>query len=59
MNENIRNNKIDIKTMAGKWGFKYEGTLRMASQIHDGRIYDDVCYSITKDEWLTEKKKNN
>ncbi len=42
------------KRVIEKCGFKYEGTIRMASQIYDGRIFDDVCYSITKDEWLSE-----
>lgn len=39
------------KRVIEKCGFKYEGTLRQANMIYDGSIYDDVCYSITKDEW--------
>jgi [ribosomal protein S5]-alanine N-acetyltransferase len=35
-----------------KCGFKYEGTLRMASKIFDGTVYDNVCYSITRDEYF-------
>lgn len=34
-----------------KCGFRREGTLRMASRIYDGRIYDDVCYSMTAEEF--------
>jgi len=34
-----------------KCGFCYEGTLRQASQIYDGTVYDAVCYSLTRDEW--------
>ncbi|MEG1254934.1 GNAT family protein [Clostridium sp.] len=35
-----------------KCGFKYEGTLRMASEIYDGSIYDDVCYSMTREDYI-------
>jgi putative acetyltransferase len=34
-----------------KAGFVYEGTLRKASTIYDGSVYDDVCYSMTRDEY--------
>lgn len=39
------------KRVIEKCGFKYEGTMRLANIIYNGTIYDDVCYSITKDEW--------
>jgi len=39
------------KRVIEKLGFKYEGTFRMATAIFDGTIYDDVCYSITRDEF--------
>lgn len=39
------------KRVIEKCGFKYEGTFRMASKRYDGRVCDDVCYSITKDEY--------
>jgi len=35
-----------------KCGFRYEGTLRRAFAIYDGSVYDDVCYSITREEYL-------
>jgi putative acetyltransferase len=34
-----------------KCGFVYEGTLRKSSMIFDGRIFDEVCYSMTKEEY--------
>lgn len=44
------------KRVIEKCGFKYDGTLRMASETYDGRIYDDLCYSITKMEYCDEYK---
>lgn len=37
-----------------KCGFQYEGILRRASRIYNGQVYDDVCYSILKEEWMRE-----
>ncbi|MDF2984557.1 MAG: hypothetical protein K0R50_67 [Eubacterium sp.] len=39
------------KRVIEKCGFKYEGTLRSACKIYDGKVYDDVCYSITKEDY--------
>ncbi len=39
------------KRVIEKCGFKFEGILRMASILPDGKIVDDVCYSITKEEY--------
>lgn len=39
-----------------KCGMKYEGTLRMAMRVYSGEIYDEVCFSITRDEWLEQNK---
>lgn len=39
------------KKVIEKCGFKYEGVLRRASELYDGRIYDDVCYSILREEY--------
>ncbi len=36
-----------------KCGFHYEGILRRASTIYNGRVYDDVCYSLTKEEYYS------
>jgi [ribosomal protein S5]-alanine N-acetyltransferase len=43
---------IRSKRVIEKCGFNYEGTLRLASEIYDGRVYDDVCYSIVKEEYF-------
>jgi putative acetyltransferase len=40
------------KRVIEKCGFKYEGTLRLASKIYDGSVYDDVCYSIVKEDYF-------
>lgn len=45
---------IQSKRVIEKCGFKYEGTLRLASEIFDGSIYDDVCYSITKEDYFNK-----
>ncbi len=38
-----------------KCGFHYEGTLRKASKIYNGNVYDDVCYSMTREDYLARK----
>lgn len=43
------------KRVIEKCGFKYEGTLKMASKIYNGNIYDDVCYSIIKEDYFNKK----
>ena len=47
------------KRVIEKCGFKYEGILRHASVLYDGKILDDVCYSMTKDEYISIYKGNN
>lgn len=39
------------KRVIEKLGFTYEGTLRKANMIYDGRIVDTLCYSITKEDY--------
>ena len=34
-----------------KLGFKYEGTLRYSAQLANGSIYDELCYSMTLQEY--------
>ncbi|MDD4797149.1 MAG: GNAT family protein [Eubacteriales bacterium] len=41
-----------------KCGFQYEGTLRQASVLPDGTLCGDVCYSITKEEYLALNEKS-
>lgn len=36
-----------------KAGFRFEGTLRLASVLPDGTIVDDVCYSMMRSEFET------
>lgn len=40
------------KRVIEKCRFRYEGTLRNAVELFDGTICDDVCYSISKDEYV-------
>lgn len=35
-----------------KCGFHFDGNLRRAGVRFDGKPYDDVCYSMTKEEYL-------
>ena len=47
------------KRVLEKAGFLSEGTLRLASILPDGKIVDDVCYSITREEfehWVKRSK---
>jgi [ribosomal protein S5]-alanine N-acetyltransferase len=39
------------KRVIEKSGFLYEGTLRHATKLYDGSVYDLVCYSMTREEW--------
>jgi putative acetyltransferase len=41
------------KRVIEKCGFTYEGMLRCATITYDGRSCDDMCYSITKEEYLS------
>ena len=34
-----------------KCGFKYEGRLRRAYTGFDGQVYDELCYSLLREEW--------
>lgn len=36
-------------------GFVYEGELRLAEETYDGLIYDEKCYSITKEEYYKKR----
>lgn len=43
---NARSGRVILKC-----GFTLEGTLRMAGQIYDGTVVDEVCYSMTRAEY--------
>ncbi len=47
--ENLRSQRV-----IEKCGFRYEGTLRMASRLYDGTVLDDKCYSMTKEEYYAK-----
>lgn len=47
------------KRVLEKAGFQYEGTLRLSSILPDGTIVDDVCYSITKEEYEESVRSRN
>lgn len=40
-----------------KCGFTYEGTIRMAKKLPDGRILDEVCYSMTREDYFANNRK--
>ncbi|GKX66087.1 GNAT family N-acetyltransferase [Inconstantimicrobium mannanitabidum] len=39
------------KRVIEKVGFKFEGILRAASKRYDGKIFDDYCYSMLRQEY--------
>lgn len=41
------------KRVIAKAGFAFEGILRESTLLPSGEIVDDVCYSITKEEFLS------
>ncbi len=46
------------KRVIEKAGFTFEGILRKAAKLPDGRITDDVCYSMTEHEYRILREKN-
>ena len=45
------------KRVIKKLGFTNEGTLRLACRMVDGTVTDDVCYSLTREEYLSRAAK--
>lgn len=45
--ENSRSRNVLLKC-----GFLYEGTLRRAETLFDGSVKDNLCFSITKEEYV-------
>jgi len=43
------------KHVIKKLGFVPEGTLRLANTMTDGTLVDDVCYSMTRDEYAAQE----
>lgn len=46
------------KRVIEKLGFVYEGCLRHASMRYDGQILDHMCYSMTREDYLSKRKNN-
>lgn len=46
------------KNVLVKAGFVYEGTLRKSSVLPSGEVVDDVCYSMTREEYLERRIQN-
>ncbi|MDD3410097.1 MAG: GNAT family protein [Eubacteriales bacterium] len=43
------------KHVIKKLGFTYEGVLRMASVLPSGELADDMCYSLTREEFAAQQ----
>lgn len=46
------------KRVIEKCDFRYEGRLRCAYQMFDGNVYDELCYSILREEYFLRKLAN-
>ena len=42
---------VRSKNVLKKVGFKFEGTLRLCEKHFDGKVYDNDCFSITKEDF--------
>ena len=40
-----------------KCGFQYEGTIRQGFRRYDGQVFDDMCYSILKEEYFAHPQR--
>ena len=40
-----------------KCGFRYEGVLYQAYRRYDGMVFDDVCYSILKEDYFSDPER--
>lgn len=45
------------KRVIEKCGFHYDGIMRQARLLYDGRVVDDVCYSMTKEEFFERNER--
>lgn len=39
------------RRLVERCGFQMEGTLRMAGVSYDGKVFDEVCYSLAKEDY--------
>lgn len=40
------------KRVIEKCGFRYEATIRQGQTIYDGQVFDTICYSILREDYL-------
>lgn len=45
---------IRSKRVLEKCGFQYEVTIENGQKIYDGQVFDTVCYSILKSDYINE-----
>ena len=50
-------NNYRSRRVIEKSGFIYEGILRKCTTLYNGLLVDNVCYSLTKDEYIAKKYK--
>lgn len=46
---------LQSRRVMEKCGMRYDATLRMASCLPSGELVDDVCHSITREEWQAQQ----
>ena len=46
---------IRSKTVLEKCGFEYETTINLGFKRFDGKVFDSVCYSILKSDYIEKK----
>ena len=46
---------VRSKRVIEKCGFEYEGIIEKGCMRYDGQLFDAVCYSILKDDWMKRK----
>lgn len=42
-----------------KCGFNYEGRLRLCAQLDNGQVFDELCYSMTRQEYENLKRRKS
>ena len=46
------------KRVIEKCGFLYEGTIRNATRLYNGAMVDNMCYSLTREEFMSWQSKD-
>ena len=47
-------NNTCSKRVIEKCGFQYEVTINQGSKIYNGKVFDNVCYSILKSDYYSK-----